>query len=240
MSRHRNKPTDRGALTSWRGERERVFKTRKGTDRLRRTHILETASGGTCQYTKRNQPIEVHSLPGDGRERHLSGHGKKPTDRGALTVWRGHGEGLVGTQKETDRPRCTHNLETAWGGTCQDTERNRPSEAHSQAGDGIGRDLSGHRKKIDRARCTHNLETASGGTCQDTERNRPSEAYSQTGDGIGRNLSEHGKKQTERGPLTLWRQQESLVRTQKETDRPKSTHSLETASGGTCQDTERN
>ena len=97
------------------------------------------------------------------------------------------------TQKETDRETCTHSLETVEG-TCQDTERNRTSDAHSRTGDGRGRCLSGHRKKptepriltlwrrwmvglvrirkeTDRARRTHVLERAEGETCQDTERN---------------------------------------------------------------------
>ena len=37
--------------------------------------------------------------------------------------------------------RGTHFLETVEGGTCQDTERNRLTEAHSHAGDGRRRDL---------------------------------------------------------------------------------------------------
>ena len=56
--------------------------------------------------------MEGHSLPGDGRE------------------------GLVRTRKEIDRVRVTHFLETAEGGTCQDTERNRQSEGHSLPGVG--------------------------------------------------------------------------------------------------------
>ena len=147
MLGHGNKPTDRGALTFWRRKREELVRTRKETDRARRTHQLAMAEGGTCQDTERKRLTEAHSLPGDGRERDLSGHGKKPIDRGALTGWRRHREGLVRTRKEIDRPRCTHFLETEEGGTCQDTERNRPTEAHSLSGDGRGRDLSGHRKK---------------------------------------------------------------------------------------------
>ena len=103
--------------------REGSVMTRKETDRPRRTHILEMV------------------------ERDLSGPRKKPTDRGALTLWRRRREGLVRTRKETNRPRHTHNLETAEGGTCQDTERNRPTKAHSLPGDGRGRDLSGHGKE---------------------------------------------------------------------------------------------
>ena len=74
------------------------------------------------------------------------------------------------TRKETDRPRRTHTLETAETGTCEDTERNRPTEAHSHTRDGRGRDLSGHEKKLT-DRCTHTLEMAEAETCQDTERN---------------------------------------------------------------------
>ena len=60
-----------------------------------------------------NRPSETRLLPGDGRGKDLSGHGKKSTKWGTLTYWR----------------------ETAEG-TCQDTERNRPSEGcgHSHTG----------------------------------------------------------------------------------------------------------
>ena len=81
MSGHRKKPTDRGALTTWRRQREGLVKTWKETDR----------------------PTEAHSHPGDGRGRDLSGHGKNPTDQGALTPWRQQKEGLVRTRKEIDR-----------------------------------------------------------------------------------------------------------------------------------------
>ena len=53
-----------------------------------------------------------------------SGDRKKPTEQGALTSWRPHREGQVRTQRETDRARGTHFLETTSGGTSQDTERN--------------------------------------------------------------------------------------------------------------------
>ena len=118
------------------------------------------------------------------------------------------------TPKESDRPRPTHHLETVEGGTCQDTKRIRPTEAHSHSGNGRGRNLSGHRKnstdrgpltawrrqteglvktpkESDRLRPTHLLETTDRGTCQHTERIRPIEAHSPTGDDRGRNLSGH-------------------------------------------------
>ena len=121
-----------------------------GHERNRPTeaHSLpEDGRGGTCQDTETNRQTEAHSPTGDSRGRHLSGHGNKPTDRGALTSWRRQREALVRTRKQTDRLRCTHFLETAEGGTCQDTGRNRPTEAHSLSGYGRGRFLSGHENR---------------------------------------------------------------------------------------------
>ena len=89
-------------------------------------------------------------------------------------------EGNTGENtNETDRPKPTDHLEIAEGGICQDTERNRPTKAHSLPGDGRGTDLLGH------------------------GRIRPSKADSLSEDGIGRYLSGHGKKPTDRGPLTV-------------------------------------
>ena len=169
MSGHIKKPTDQSALTNWRWPREGLVRTWKETGRARHTHQLGTAEegtcqdmernplteahshsgdgrGGTCQDTEKNRPTEAHSHPGDGRGRDLSEHRKQLTNQGALTSWRQQRERLVRTWKETDQPRHTHILETASGGYCQDTERNRLSEAHSPTGDSRGRDLSGHGK----------------------------------------------------------------------------------------------
>ena len=70
---------------------------------------------------ERKQPSEEYSLPEDDRK------------------------GPVRTRHESDRDRVrdTHSLETAEGGTCQDTEIQRPSERHSPTDDGRGRGLSG-------------------------------------------------------------------------------------------------
>ena len=114
MSGHRNNPTDRGTLTSWRRKTEGLVRTQKESDRPRHTHSLETANRGTCQDTERIRPTKAHSHPGDGRQkRDLSGHRKNPIDRGSLTDWRRQTEGLVSTLKESDRPRPTHSLKTA-------------------------------------------------------------------------------------------------------------------------------
>ena len=80
-----------------------------------RTHALETAQEGTSQDMERNQPSDAHSRPGDRTGRDKSGHGKKLTERCALTNWRPHREGQVRTQKETDRAMRTHRLETRKG-----------------------------------------------------------------------------------------------------------------------------
>ena len=72
------------------------------------------------------------------------------------------------------------------------------------------------------------------------ERIRPGEGHSHTEDGIGRNKSGQRKNPTQRGALTSWRRhRERQVRTQKESDPVRGTHSLETASGGISQDIER-
>jgi hypothetical protein len=96
---------------------------REENDRAKGTHVLGTVEGETYQDTKRNRPSERCSLPGGDRGRVLSGHGKKPTERGALTSWGQKRERLVRIQKETDRARSTYKLETE------------------------ERDLSGHRRK---------------------------------------------------------------------------------------------
>ena len=142
---------------------------REENDRARHTHKLETEDGGTCQDTDKNRQTEAHSLPIGGRGRDLSGREKKPIDRGVLTNWRRQRRGLVRTWKETNQPRRTHFLETVEGlirtrkkpdpsrhthsletedeGTGQDTEKTRPTMAHSPTGNGRGTDLSGHGKK---------------------------------------------------------------------------------------------
>ena len=170
--------------------------TRKEIDRATPTHSLETVEGRTCQDTEGNRPSDAHSPTGDGRRKDLSGHGKKGPKRRALTYWRCQREGLVRACKATDRATRTHSLETAEGRTCQNTERNRPRDAHSHPGDGRGTDLSGHGKERVRETPTRILETAEGGTYQDSESDRPSDAHSRTGNGRGRDLSGHGKQST--------------------------------------------
>ena len=166
-------------------------------------------SGGTSQNTERIQLSKGHSRTGDGIGRAKSGHGKGPTSQRVLTNWRRCREGQVRTRKESDRASGTHILETALGGTSQDAERIRPSKGHSHPGDQIGR------------------------ASQNTQRIRPSKGHSHPGDGIGRDKSGHGKNPTGREALTSCRRhREGQVRTQKGSDRARGTHILETASEG--------
>jgi len=132
MSGHRKKPTNQGALTDWRSQREGHVRTQKETNQPRGTHILEITERGTYQDTERNQPSKGHSQAGDhtGRGRDKSGHRKKPTKQGALTNWRPQRERHIRTQEETNQARATNTLETTEGGTGQDTERNQPSKGH--------------------------------------------------------------------------------------------------------------
>ena len=111
------------------------------------TYELDTVVAGTCQKTETVRPREWHSLTGDGRLRNLSGQVKKVIEGGALTSWRRQKEGLVRTRQESNRGKGTRRLETAEGGTCQNTERKRTNKGRSPAGDGRGRDLSEHVKK---------------------------------------------------------------------------------------------
>ena len=263
-SGHGKKLTKQGALTDWRPHRGEQVRTWRETDSARDTHILETTLGGTSQDTERNQLRKGHSLSGDHKGRGKSEHSKKPTNQGTLTSWRPHQEGQVRTQEETNLARGTHSLETTSGGTSYDMERNQLSKGHSQTGDHIRRDKSVYRKKLSKqgaltnwrphwegqvrtqietnqTRGTHFLETTPGGTSQDTERNRPSKGHSHPGDCLGRDKSGHGQKPIWQGALTNWRpHQEGQVRTWEETKQARGTHILETTSGGTSQNTERN
>ena len=115
-SGYRKNPTKRGALTTWRRNREGQVRIQKQSHRARGTHILATASGGTSQDTETIPPSEGRSHSGDGIGRDKSGLQKNPTERWALTCWRRHREGQVRTPKESHRTMGTHILETASGG----------------------------------------------------------------------------------------------------------------------------
>ena len=88
-----------------------------------------------------------HLLPGEGRRRNkVRIDGKKLAEPGALTLWRPHREGQVRRQKEINRARRIHKLNTTQGGQVR-TRQNRPTKAHSRPGGRTERDKSGHQKK---------------------------------------------------------------------------------------------
>ena len=86
--------------------------------------------------------------------------------------------------------------------------------------------------ETDEARRTHVLETAERGTCKDTERIRMSKAHLLSGGGRGWDLSEHGKTPSKkRCTHQLETVGKGLIRTRKETDQARCTHSLGTSEG---------
>lgn len=108
------------------------------------THQLETTRRGTSEDAERRQPREGHPQTGNRRGRYKSRRGKKLTGGGltnwkqqregqvrsqkkatenvAPTCWRKKGEGQVNRRKLSDRAMGAHRLDTAEGGTIQDTE----------------------------------------------------------------------------------------------------------------------
>jgi len=53
MSEHRKKAAEKGALTSWRPQREGDVRTQKEIDQAKDTYKLETTEGGTSQDMER-------------------------------------------------------------------------------------------------------------------------------------------------------------------------------------------
>ena len=160
----------------------------------------------------------------------LLGHGKNATERGTRTNLRQQREGLVRTRREWDQARGAHFLETAEEGTCQNTERMRPSEATHFL------EMAGERFVRTRKEATERCPPTSWRRQRErlvrkwNERNRL--GHSLPGHDRGRDLSGHRKKASERRALTSWRQQrEKLIRTQKECDQAWGTHSLYMAGG---------
>src|SRR5579863_7245980 len=91
-SGHGKNTSQRGALTDWRAQMERQVRTRKECEPVRGTHGLESPDGEASQDTEGMRASEGHSLPGEPRRRHKSGHGKNASRKGALTSWRAQTE----------------------------------------------------------------------------------------------------------------------------------------------------
>jgi len=118
----------------------------KECDRVRGTHPLETAEGETCQDAERKGLSKgTHPLGS------TDGGTRKDTEGECVSegatglsegneLWTAEGGGQVRTRKESDQLRGTYPLGTADRGTSQGTERQRPGEEHSRAGNHRGRD----------------------------------------------------------------------------------------------------
>jgi hypothetical protein len=256
-SGHGKKATEREELTSWRPQRGRQLRALKESDRARGAHFLKTAEEGTHQESERKRLTEGHSPTGDHRGGDNSGHGKKATERWALTNWRPRREGEVRVWKELEsgQEKGTHELEATrkryvrtikkaidqgtltdwrpWRGATQDMKRKQPSEGHSRTGHHKG----GISKDTERKHQTEGYSLPGHRRGRDNSgygrRKKATEkGYSQTGHRRGKDNSGNGKKAIEKGALTNWTPQgERQVRIQKESNQARGTYQL--ASGKT-------
>jgi len=97
-------------------------------------------------------------------------------------------------------------------------------------------DKSGHRKNLTEQGALTNW-SADRQTSQDMERIRLSKGHSLSGECRWTDKSGCGKNLTKQGALTDWRvQMDGQVRTWKESNQARGTHSLESAEGQTSQD----
>src|SRR6267142_2820655 len=92
------------------------------------------------------QVSKGHSHPGDHRQTNKSGHGRNPSEQGALMSWRVQMDRQVRRWKESKLARGTHKPKSADGQTSQDMEGIQVSKGHSQTGEHRWTDKSGHRR----------------------------------------------------------------------------------------------
>jgi len=88
----------------------------------RKTHVLQ-AQRARNTLAERKKAMKEDSQTEEYRGRDLSGHGKKASLGGALTLCGAQREGLIRAQKQSELMRGTHILERTEGGSFQDTER---------------------------------------------------------------------------------------------------------------------
>ena len=115
VEKHGKNPSELGALTNWRAQTDGHVRTWKESERVRGTCRLESTDGWTYQDLERIRASKGYSLTGERRRTDMSGHGKNPSEQGALTDWRVRTDGRVRTWKESERARGTHRLESADG-----------------------------------------------------------------------------------------------------------------------------
>ena len=109
--------------------------------------VLGALEGGTAQDSKKGRGSEREELTRLGHsEKDSSGQRKKTNKQGTLTYLGAQRERNLRTAKERQQAKRTHLLESADGGTSQDSEK------------GV------------RAKGTHQLESPDRGTTQENER----------------------------------------------------------------------
>ena len=104
----KKKANERGALTLWEAKKRRQVRHIKRGSGEGATYKLERAEKGTCRDMKRKQESGVHSPSEERRAGNQPGHGKKASERGALTSWKACGEEQVIKKKESDRGELTN------------------------------------------------------------------------------------------------------------------------------------
>src|SRR6267142_2307709 len=142
-----------------------------------------------------------------------SGHGRNPSEQGALTNWRAQTDRQVRTQKKSEQVRGLR---------------------HSHPGEQTDSQVRAQRES-ERPRGTHVLESADGQSGQDIEGIRVSKGHSLPGEHRQTDRSGHGRSPSKRGALTSWRAQTDR-QTGQGTERiraAKGTHVLESADGRT-------
>src|SRR6267142_2753079 len=103
-SGHGKNQSEQGALTNWRAQMDGQVRAQKKSKQTRGTHFLRSkdgwtskeskqgaltnwsTDGQTSQDTERNQASEGHLLSREHRQTDKSGHKRKPSKQGALTL----------------------------------------------------------------------------------------------------------------------------------------------------------
>ena len=133
---------------------------------MRGTHKLERPGRESSQDTETIQASKWHSPAGEPRQRDKLGHGKKASQKEALTPWKAQMERQVRTQKKSKPARGTHILESSDRVTIQDMGTMQDSKS------------------------THILGSSGREPSQDTETMQPSNGHSRTGESRWREVSQ--------------------------------------------------
>jgi hypothetical protein len=172
-SGQRKKASQRGALTPYRAQSDGLFRTAKERRPTRGTHVLSSAERRTHQDSKGKPASEEHSRTIQRRARDSSGQLKKASQRGALTSWPVHNDGLVRTAKENQPARVTHQLSSAERQTRQDSERKPASGEHLLPVECRARNWSGRQNKAGKRGALTNCQAQTDGLVRTAKKRRP-------------------------------------------------------------------